>query len=131
MISEDINKKKLRQFGFLIGIGLPLLIGFLMPILLGHNLRIWTFWLGGITSFIGFIKPYSLFYFYKLWMKIGQILGWLNSHLMLGFVYFIILLPMSFILKLFGYDPLKLKKTKCKTYRQKKENNMINFNQIF
>ena len=39
-----IAKKQLREFGFLIGFGLPISIGWIIPSLGGHGFRGWTLW---------------------------------------------------------------------------------------
>ena len=43
-------------------------------------------------------------------MDLGKALGWINSRIILGLVFIIVLQPIAFIMKSFGYDPLKLKK---------------------
>ena len=64
-------------------------------------------------------------------MKLGLILGWLNSRIILGVVYLIVLLPIAYIMRIFGYDPLRLKKFNEKSYREIKTNHKINLNKIF
>ena len=39
---KNPDKKQLRNFGFLIGLGLPLVIGYLVPLIGGHDFRKWT-----------------------------------------------------------------------------------------
>ena len=101
-MKKNITTKKLREFGILIGFGFPFLIGWLIPFTSGHDFRIWTLWIGLPNLLIGFIKPYLLFYPYKFWMKIGLILGWLNSRLILSLVFILILLPIAMIMKIFS-----------------------------
>ena len=45
-----------------------------------------------------------------LWGKIGEILGWINTRILLTIVFFIFLMPVAFIAKLFSKDKLQLKK---------------------
>jgi hypothetical protein len=44
-----------------------------------------------------------------LWLKLAMALGWLNSRILLSVVYFVFLLPIAWISKLFTKDPLVLK----------------------
>jgi hypothetical protein len=46
---------------------------------------------------------------YYIWLKIGEVLGWVWTRVILTTVYFIVLGPISIIIKIFGKDPLKLK----------------------
>ena len=120
-MNEIISKKQLREFGLLIGFGFPLLIGWLIPALTGHGLREWTLWVGFIGSIIGLTSPSLLYYPYKLWMKLGLILGWINSRIILGLVYIFILMPISLIMRETGYDPLQIKNVKKQeTYKKDK-----------
>ena len=130
-MKKNITTKKLREFGILIGFGFPFLIGWLIPFTSGHDFRIWTLWIGLPNLLIGFIKPYLLFYPYKFWMKLGFILGWFNSRLILIFIYILVLIPIAFIMRIFGYDPLRLKFEKKISYREIRKSSKIDLNRIF
>lgn len=130
-MKETISKKQLREFGLLIGLGFPILIGWLIPALTGHGLREWTLWVGFLGLIIGLTSPRLLNYPYKFWMKLGFLLGWANSRIILGLVYMIVLLPIAFIMRLTGYDPLRTKLKKEKTYRENRKNHIIDLTRIF
>ena len=49
------------------------------------------------------------------WLKLAQALGWVNSRIVLSIIYFVFLLPIAWISKLFTKDPLTLKKNKTAT----------------
>ena len=106
----SIYKKQLREFGFLIGFGFPILIGWVLPSIGGHLFRSWTLWIGIPSLMIGIFNPRLLFYPYKGWMKIGHVLGSVNSRIILGLVFLLVLQPIALIMRCFGYDPLRLKK---------------------
>ena len=130
-MQEIICKKKLREFGLLIGFGFPLLIGWLIPVLTGHGFRVWTLWIGFIGLIIGLTSPRLLYYPYKFWMKLGLTLGWVNSRIILGLVFIIVLLPISFVMRLIGYDPLRTKRKGEKTYREKRKDYQTDLTRIF
>ena len=130
-MKASISKKQLREFGFLIGLGLPILIGWFLPSISGHNFRTWTLWIGIPSLIIGIFNPRLLFYPYKGWMKLGNALGWVNSRIILGLVFLIVLQPIAFIMRIFGYDPLRKKKGNKKSYREVKDNQNTNLTRIF
>ena len=130
-MKEIISKKQLREFGLLIGFGFPLLIGWLIPILTGHGFRVWTLWIGFPGLLIGLTSPRLLYYPYKFWMKLGVILGWVNSKIILGLVFIIVLLPISFVMRLIGYDPLRTQLKEKKTYRENRKNHKTDLTRIF
>ncbi len=127
----SIAKKKLREFGFLLGFGFPILIGWIIPSIGGHAFRTWTLWIGIPSFIIGIIYPGLLFYPYKVWMKLGHILGWVNSRIILGLVFVIVLQPISLIMKIFNYDPLRKKKNNQKSYRETIKKKSIDLTRIF
>ena len=64
-------------------------------------------------------------------MKLGYILGWLNSRIILGLVFLVVLQPIAMIMRIFGYDPLRTRNNNEKTYRENKNKYSINLNRIF
>ena len=53
----------------------------------------------------------------KAWIKLGELLGTIIAPIVMAFVFFVILTPISLIVRLFGKDLLGLKFTKkIKTY---------------
>ena len=130
-MKNSTTKKQLREFGLLIGIMFPIIIGIIMPLIIGHNFRIWTFWVAIPFLLIAILSPRSLFYPYKTWMMLGNALGWINSKLILGLVFLLVLQPIAIIMKITGYDPLRLKKINVNSYKENKKHHKINLNKIF
>ena len=126
-----IPQKKLREFGFLIGFTFPFLIGWILPLIGGHSFRAWTIWISIPSLFLAISKPSLLLYPYKAWMKLGHVLGWLNSRIILGLVFLIVLQPIALIMRIFGHDPLKTKNHAQKSYREIKIDHKINLKKIF
>ena len=130
-MQEYISNKTLREFGFFVGIGFPVLVGTVLPLFGGHTFRYWTLWVGLPLLFVAILKPALLFHPYKFWMKLGHLLGWVNSKVILGLVFIFVVQPIAIIMKSFGYDPLKKKKTNNTTYREIRSNFKIDLRKIF
>ena len=130
-MKNHISEKILREFGLLIGFLFPILIGWILPGLVGHPFRSWTLWIGIPSLILAILRPGILLFPYKSWMKLGLILGWLNSRIILMLVFLIVLIPIALIMRLFGHDPLRSNKTGEKSYREIKTNQKMNLNKIF
>ena len=130
-MKSQISKKKLREFGLLIGFGMPIIIGWIVPYLSGNLFHYWTLWIGSLSLLLSFIKPSLLFYPYRLWMAVGHNLGLINSRIVLRLVFILILQPIAFIMRSVGYDPLRIKKSNQSSYREDKQNHSINLKRIF
>ena len=130
-MKNHIPQKKLREFGFLIGLTFPFLIGWILPLIGGHSFRTWTLFISIPSLILAFINPRLLLFPYRAWMKIGLILGWLNSRIILGLVFLIVLQPIALIMRILGHDPLRTKNFARKSYREIKTNHKVNLKKIF
>ena len=130
-MKETLSKKQLREFGFLIGFGFPIFIGLLVPLITGHGFRTWTLWIGALGFIIGLISPSLLKYPYKIWMRLGYLLGWINSRIILGMVFVIVLLPIALVMRLAGYDPLKTRRKGESSYRKNIQGHFTDLTRIF
>ncbi len=129
---EKISKKILKEFGIVFGIMFPIFIGGIIPIIRNESFKYWTLIIGVAFLIIGIYRPYFLIYPYKLWMFLGFILGWINSRIILGIIFILILMPIAFIMKLSGYDPLyKNKNIFKKSFKEIKKENNIDLRKIF
>ena len=103
------KKKQLRQFGLMVG-SVLVLIG-LWKLYQGKHetvrLILWS--VGGLLITAGVIVPKLLTPVYWLWMKLAHLLGWVNTRLLLGIVFFVIITPMAIVMKIFGRDALNRK----------------------
>ena len=131
MMKETIQKKQLREFGLLIGFGFPILFGWLLPLLFGYEHRAWTLWLGIPGLILGLIAPRLLHYPYMGWMALGHLLGWVNSRIILGLVFILLLQPMAYIMRLTGYDPLRRRRKGENTYRENRQKLQTDLTRIF
>ena len=130
-MTKSISKKQLREFGLLLGFGFPILIGLLLPLISGHPFRFWSLWIGIPFFILGVFKPYLLFYPYRGWMALGHALGWINSRLILGFIFLAILQPIALFMRLFGYDPMRKRFNNQKSYRESRNDQEIDLTRIF
>ena len=130
-MKSSLSKKQLIEFGLVIGFGFPFIIGWIIPSLYGHQFKLWTLWITLLSLTLTLLKPYYLYYPYKIWMFTGTVLGWINSRIILGLVFLLVLQPIAFFMKLFGYDPLRLKKGNVKSYREIREHKSTDLTKIF
>ena len=131
-MTDSPSKKQLKEFGYLIGFGFPILIGWLLPAIFGHGFRAWTLWVGIPGLILGLIAPGLLRQPYRLWMALGHALGWVNSHVILGLVFIVVLQPIAYLMRVFGHDPLRRKKQHGNhSYREERKTLEVDFNRIF
>ena len=44
---------------------------------------------------------------FKVWMKVGHVMGWINTRIILGILYFGLITPMGVIMRMFGWDSMR------------------------
>jgi len=72
-----------------------------------HPLRAGIFAVAAaLLALIGLAIPSWARAFHTGWMKFAETLGWINSRIILGVLYFGILSPLGWLLRLTGRDPL-------------------------
>lgn len=98
--------KTLRSFGLLVG-AIFVCIG-LWPLLWrAQPLRLWALLPGGVLLSLAVVWPSSLALVYHYWMKLGETLGWINSHIILGVVFYLLFTPIGLFMRLRGRDPMR------------------------
>lgn len=69
----------------------------------------------------------ALKYIYRLWMKLGLVLSWINTRLILIILFYLLFTPMGIVMRMFGVDLLDRKIEKGKdSYWRKKEKKEFN-----
>ncbi len=54
-----------------------------------------------------------------VWFKIAEILGWINSRILLGIIFFLFLFPISLIMRALNKITIKMKKQKDTYYSER------------
>lgn len=121
MLSHEIielDKKQLRDFGLVTGAIAAGIFGLLLPCLFSKTYPLWPWYVLAVLASTAMTIPMALRPIYKVWMLFGQMMGWVNTRIILGVVFYVLFTPISILLKLFGKDPMQRKiDPKSKSYR--------------
>ncbi len=118
------------------GFGLLFFIVFIIisawPLLSGGNLRIYFLLPAFLFLILGLINSKLLTPINKLWIKFGELLGKIIAPIVMGLVYFVILTPISLIIRIFGKDLLNLKfSNKIQSYWIKRDKDLGSMDKQF
>ncbi|MDA8822521.1 SxtJ family membrane protein [Candidatus Pelagibacter bacterium] len=117
-------KSSNRSFGllfFIVFIGLGL-----WPLTKSEDLNIYLVLISIFFLFFGILNSKILNPFNKIWIKFGEVLGLVIAPLVMAMIFFVILTPISLIVRISGKDLLGLKFTKNKGTYWTKRNKPIN-----
>ena len=119
MKSQSSNK----SFGLLFFV-VFLILG-LWPLKNGENLNYYFLTASAIFLLLGLINSKLLSPLNKLWIKLGEVLGVIIAPIVMALVYFVILTPVSIIVRVFGKDLLGIKfNKKINSYWIKRKKNL-------
>ena len=101
------KKSSNRSLGILFFL---VLLGFgLWPLTKGMNPNIYLIIISVIFLILGLLNSKLLSPLNNLWIKFGEILGKVIAPIVMAVVYFLILTPISLLVRLFGKDLIEMK----------------------
>ena len=103
------KRKQLRQFGLMVG-AIIISIG-LWQLYRGtfETGRIVLWSIGGVLFLSGLLIPVILTPVYTVWMKLAHALAWINTRIIITLIFFLVITPTGFLLRLIKGDILREK----------------------
>ncbi len=111
---DDIKIGSNKSFGIVFSIVFLLIA--IYPLINNDELRIWSLFIAIIFLVLGLINSKVLTPLNKLWFKFGLLLGRIISPVIMGLIFFLVVTPIAFIMRIIGKDLLNLKISKDKSY---------------
>ena len=81
-----------------------------------HQIKLLPLSFSIIFLILGLLNSKLLTPFNKVWIKFGELLGKIVAPLIMMFIFFVIITPLSLFIKLIGRDLINIKYTNAKTY---------------
>ena len=114
----ELDSRGLRNFGLMTGAIFAVLFGVALPWLFSHSYPVWPWVLFTVMAAWALAAPSSLRIVYRGWMRLGLLLSKVTTPLILGIVYFILIVPFGLMRRVFGRDPMARKfSAEAVTYR--------------
>jgi hypothetical protein len=98
MDMPTINAKdsaELRKFGLGFAALLTLFFWALLPWWFNYPRALWPVYASVVISALALLLPTAIYPIFRIWLVIALILGWINTRLILGGVFFLLLLPIG------------------------------------
>ncbi len=104
-----MSNKELRKFGLVTGLVAVVLFGLVLPWLFQQSSPLWPWEVAGILCLWSLIWPATLNPVYRGWMGIGEKLGWINTRIILGILFYVVFMPVGLFMRVLGKDPMTRK----------------------
>ena len=105
-MTRTTDAAQLRSFGRLVG-GIFCAIALWPAAIRGAGPRWWALVVGILFLVPGLLAPRVLAPVYRIWMTVGEALGWVNTRILLGVVFYGLITPMGLIRRLRTEDPMR------------------------
>ncbi|MBU2709490.1 SxtJ family membrane protein [Zooshikella harenae] len=96
---NQINKKEINTFFVLFGGVVILIFGFFFPWLFEYSIPVWPFIIAIISCLVLFASFGIKKKLFNGWMRFAGVLGKINTFLILGLLFFIVITPFGFVLR--------------------------------
>jgi len=103
------SPKELRDFGLIMAGMLILMFGFVLPWIFSYSTPYWPFIAAIVFAVVALLRPVLLGPVNRVWLKISDVLGWINTRLVMGVMFFLLIAPIGILMRLLGKNTLSLK----------------------
>ena len=110
----DVKISSNRSFGIVFFI-VFILIAF-YPLINQGEIRIWSVFISLLFLILGMINSKILTPLNKVWFKFGIFLGKIISPIVMGLIFFLVVTPIAFLMRMLKKDLLNLKFSKNNSY---------------
>ena len=108
MNSNPTERRQLVTFGVTMALALALLT----------LVRVWrkgfdaismlSFVVAGLFALSAIISPRPLEPVYRWWMRFAEVLGWINTRILLILIFYLVVTPLGLVMRLFRRPPLDM-----------------------
>ena len=121
MAKLKAEKREIKKFGM----GLTVLLCFIggWQLYKGNiNVYVWFFGFAGLVLVLSFFAPIILKPLYKVTRTVGDAIGWVNTRILLGIIFYVIFTPIGILSRLLRKDLLDKRLNKdAKSYWNEKD----------
>ena len=106
---QELSAGELREFGLSTGAIIAVLFGGLIPWFWDLNYPLWPWVILLVLGGLGLIAPKSLRLVHRFWMRFAILISKVTTPIILGVVFFLVIMPFGLVIRIFGRDPLARK----------------------
>jgi hypothetical protein len=123
---EDLSRQQAVEQSSERAFGLTFAVVFLLialyPLAFGGQPHLWAFAVAALFLLAGLFAAPLLRPLNRLWLKFGALLHSITSPIILGIMFFLVIMPIGLVMRLFGKDFLRLRlEPEAQTYWIKRD----------
>ena len=108
--STELTRRTLISFALIVGGALLVIAAFQWR--RGAPQWVWValIALAAVLLIAAALVPSLLRPVYRGWMRLGEVLGWVNTRVLLTLIFFLVVTPIGLLMRLFGRSPIAVKR---------------------
>ena len=96
------DRRELRQFFWILGTAIALMFYLVLPWLFDAARSPVVLYVSAAVAGAGSILPSTLYPLYRAWMVLARALGWINSRVLLGLAFYLMVWPVGWLARRLG-----------------------------
>ena len=105
----ELDSKELRQFALSTAAAIAVIFGLILPWIFDFTFPKWPWIASAVLAAWGLAAPSTLRLVYRTWMRISLLISSVTTPLILGIVFYLVILPAALIMRIIGTDPMRRK----------------------
>ncbi|MFT5675275.1 MAG: hypothetical protein ACI808_001205 [Paraglaciecola sp.] len=108
-LADKSDLRALKEFARTMIWAFPVIFMGILPWLFEQPIHWWPGVISAVLTLLYFAYPAGLYYPYRLWMAIASVLAWINTRLILGIAFFLLIMPIGLWMRFLGKLQYKTK----------------------
>jgi hypothetical protein len=100
--SQRVSQEELKDFAIVMTWAFPLFFAVILPWLFNYAWQWWPFAISAVMLAMLFVAPSALRVPHYIWMKVAGVIGWINTRLILGVCFYLLITPLGVFMSLLG-----------------------------
>lgn len=94
--------QELKDFALVMSWAFPLFFSLLLPWLFGYAWQLWPLFVPAVLLTLLLLAPKTLRFPHKFWMTFAGVIGWINTRLILGICFYLLITPLGLFMSMLG-----------------------------
>ena len=122
----ELDGKGLRAFGLSTSLLVGVLFGLFFPWVFGQQIPVWPWVVVAVLAVWAVLAPRTLGPIYRAWMVFGLLLSKVTTPIIMGILFFLVVLPAGLLVRLIRGDVMKRQfDHEAKTYRVRSQKHPV------
>ena len=108
--STELTRRTLTSFALIVGGAMLVIAAFQWRRGAPQGVWVTLIVIAAVLLIAAAVAPSLLRPVYRGWMRLGEVLAWVNTRILLTLIFFLVVTPIGLVMRLFGRSPIAVKR---------------------